>query len=225
MIEPTDSLKNLIFTKQESTREQLIITPILNWKEQVKRGSASVDLRLGCSFRIPKRSQLSDFDPLLESTYKSKLVKAVNGNEKKPEKKPRSRQSEMYVGIGDSLVLHPRQFVLGNTLEYIHLPSNYAAYVVGRSSWGREGLVIATATGVHPGYSGILTLELTNLGEVPLKLYPGITIAQLFIHKVNASQKGVRDRSVFLGSTKPEGGKPISDEDLFKIMNFKEPET
>ena len=209
MIEPTDSLKDLIFTKQESTREQLVITPILNWKEQVKRGSASVDLRLGCSFRIPKRSQLTDFDPLSESRHKSKSVKAANGKEKKPQKKPLSRQDDLYVGIGDSLVLHPRQFVLGNTLEYIHLPSDLAAYVVGRSSWGREGLVIATATGIHPGYSGVLTLELTNLGEVPLQLYPGITIAQLFFHKVHVSQKGARDGSIFLGSTKPESGKPI----------------
>jgi dCTP deaminase len=220
MIESADSLKDLMFTKRESTREQLIISPILNWKEQVKRGSASVDLRLSCSFTIPKRSQLTNFDPLLESKYKRKSVKAVNGNGRKP----RSRQNDLYVGIGDYLVLHPRQFVLGNTLEWIHLPCNYAAYVVGRSSWGREGLVIATATGVHPGYSGVLTLELTNLGEIPLKLYPGITIAQLFIHKVNTREKGVWDRSVFLGSTKAESGNPISDEDFFKIDNFKERE-
>ena len=220
MIEPADSLKDLIFTKQESTREQLILTPILNWKRQVKKGSASVDLRLGCSFRIPKRSQLTDFDPL-DTTYDRMLLTRPD----QKETKSRSRQSDLYVGIGDYLVLHPRQFVLGNTLEYIHLPSNLAAYVIGRSSWGREGLVIATATGVHPGYSGILTLELTNLGEIPLKLYPGIIIAQLFVHKVNAPRKGVGDHSVFLASTKPESGKPISEEDAFKIRNFKEPET
>jgi len=209
MIEPSDRLEELIFSKQENTREQLIITPILNWKGQVKKGSASVDLRLGCSFRIPKKSRLTDFNPL-DADY----------DRKRP-----GLQDELYIGIGDYLVLHPRQFVLGNTLEYIHLPSDLAAYVIGRSSWGREGLVIATATGVHPGYSGVLTLELTNLGEIPLKLYPGITIAQLFIHRVNAPHKGGGDHSFFLGSTRPESGKPISDEDIFKIRKFNESET
>jgi dCTP deaminase len=219
MIESSDSLKSLIFNKEKSTSELLIITPVLNREAQVKEGSASVDLRLGCSFRIPKKSQLTDFDPL-DTSYDREPVK--RSDEKNS--KPLSRQSDLYVGIGGYLVLHPRQFVLGNTLEYIHLPSDLAAYVVGRSSWGREGLVIATATGVHPGYSGILTLELTNLGEIPLKLYPGITIAQLFIHKVNVPRKGAIEHSVFLASTKPESGKPISDEDLIKIRNFKERE-
>lgn len=220
MIKTADSLADLMFAKEKPTRERLVVTPILNWKGQVKKGSGSVDLRLGCSFRIPKRSRLTDFDPL-GSMHRRKQV-APSDQEKR---KSRSRQDDLYVGIGDFLVLHPRQFVLGNTLEWIHLPSDLAAYVVGRSSWGREGLVIATATGVHPGYSGILTLELTNLGEIPLKLYPGIVIAQLFVHTVDASVKGATEYSIFLGSTEAESGKPISEEDLFKISHFEDPET
>ncbi len=221
MIKTADSLADLMFAKEKPTRERLVVTPILNWKGQVKKGSGSVDLRLGCSFRIPKRSQLTDFDPLLESSYERESVKTLN----EKDGKPRSRQSDLYIGIGGSLVLHPRQFVLGNTLEWIHLPSDLAAYVVGRSSWGREGLVIATATGVHPGYSGILTLELTNLGEIPLKLYPGIAIAQLFVHTVDAPRSGATEHSIFLGSTEAEGGNPISEEDLFKISHFRDSET
>jgi len=58
------------------------------------------------------------------------------------------------------------------------------AYVAGRSTWGRLGLIVATAVGVHPGFAGNLTLELRNLGETPLTLYPGQTIAQLFFHLV-----------------------------------------
>lgn len=72
--------------------------------------------------------------------------------------------------IGDFFVLHPRQFVLGETIEWVHLPVDLSAYVLGHSSWGRDGLVIATATGVHPGYSGIITLELSNIGEISLSL-------------------------------------------------------
>jgi dCTP deaminase len=64
------------------------------------------------------------------------------------------------------------------------------AYVVGRSTWGRLGLIVATALGVHPGFSGALTLELRNLGETPLRIYPGQVVAQLFFHDV-ASPAGV----------------------------------
>ena len=63
------------------------------------------------------------------------------------------------------------------------------AYVVGRSSWGRLGLIVATAIGVHPGFAGPLTLELRNLGETPLRLYPGQPIAQLFFHPVQTSDE------------------------------------
>jgi dCTP deaminase len=58
------------------------------------------------------------------------------------------------------------------------------AYVVGRSTWGRLGLIVATAIGIHPSFAGSLTFELRNLGETPLTLYPGQTIAQLFFHTV-----------------------------------------
>lgn len=110
--------------------------------------------------------------------------------------------------MGDYFVLHPRQFVLGETLEWIHLPADLAAFVTSRSSWGRDGLIIATATGVHPGYSGILTLELTNLGEIPLRLYPGLSVAQLFIFEVLAEKDADVSPSTFNLSTGPTVGDP-----------------
>jgi dCTP deaminase len=87
---------------------------------------------------------------------------------------------EYYAPVGDYLVVHPHQFVLAQTLEYVRLPRFLMAYVVGRSTWGRLGLITATAIGVHPLFSGNLTLEIRNLGETPLRLYPGESIAQLF---------------------------------------------
>ena len=77
-----------------------------------------------------------------------------------------------------------------------------SAYVVGRSSWGRDGLIIATATGVHPGYSGIITLEISNVGEIPIYLYPGLSIAQLFIQEVTPGVTG-DVFSTFRGSSSP----------------------
>lgn len=92
---------------------------------------------------------------------------------------------EYYAPVGDYLVVHPHQFVLAQTLEYVRLPRFLMAYVVGRSTWGRLGLITATAIGVHPLFSGNLTLEIRNLGETPLRLYPGESIAQLFFHSVD----------------------------------------
>jgi dCTP deaminase len=88
-------------------------------------------------------------------------------------------------------------------LEWIRLPRNLAAIVTGKSSWGRRGLIIATATGVHPGFSGCLTLEITNLGEIPIKIRPGIHICQLFVHKM-VSETVDADKSRFAVSRKPK---------------------
>lgn len=78
--------------------------------------------------------------------------------------------------------------MLAQTLEYIRLPSDLMAYVVGRSTWGRLGLIVATAVGIRPRFAGNLTFELRNLGETPLRLYPGQTIAQLFLHKISPNE-------------------------------------
>ena len=74
------------------------------------------------------------------------------------------------------------------------MPDDLMGYVVTRSSWGRHGLVIATAIGVHPGYCGVLTLELRNLADVPLRLYPGQRILQLFLHDVDGQPSERRAR-------------------------------
>jgi dCTP deaminase len=91
-------------------------------------------------------------------------------------------------------VLHPGHFVLGATMEWIRFPAKLSGYVVGKSSWGRRGLVIATAVGIHPGFSGCLTLEITNLGEMPIEIIPGMQICQLFIHDVS-TQSERKDRA------------------------------
>jgi len=62
--------------------------------------------------------------------------------------------------------------------------------VLGRSTWGRLGLIVATAVGIQPNFAGTLTLELRNLGEAPLSLYPGQIIAQLFFHEVAGAEEG-----------------------------------
>ncbi len=117
--------------------------------------------------------------------------------------------------FGKEFILQPRGFVLGVTLEWVRLPSNLAGYVIGRSSWGRRGLIIATAAGVHPGFTGCLTLELSNVGEIPIAIKPGIPICQLFLH--TTEQTDLVDKSVFVGLRRPTLGK-IDLDDVAKKL-------
>src|ERR1700686_4755730 len=152
------------FSAQGATR--LVVAPILEPKEQMASGRAAIDVRLGSRFR------------LAETTTEG-VVDTVLRPERTAPKQP------LFVPFGQSLVLHPHQFLLGETLEFVRLPVDLMAYVVGRSSWGRDGLVVATAVGIHPGFTGAVTLELRNLGELPISLYPGDPVAQLFVHDVS----------------------------------------
>jgi dCTP deaminase len=131
----------------------------------VNSGSAAVDIRLGTWFVTPRNTRLAVLNLVRkpeDHIDEAKLTK------------------RHYVPFGGQFILHPRSFVLAATLEWIRLPADLAGYIHGRSSWGRRGLIIATASGIHPGFTGCLTLELTNLGEIPIEITPGMAICQLF---------------------------------------------
>ena len=153
--------------KRESAN-RLVVSPLLDEKNQIKEGQASIDMRLGFDFCLVTASSFGVISEFAENGVRPQSLAKLYRKE--------------YVPFGSSIVIHPHQFLLAQSLEYIRLPSDLIAYVVGRSTWGRLGLIVATAVGVHPGYAGTLTLELRNLGETPLTLYPGQTIAQLFFH-------------------------------------------
>ena len=139
--------------------KRLVVTPLL---PEYATG-ASIDLRLGNGFIVFVRSLTASFDPLQQ------------------DRDPRQVQRKIELAWGDSFVLHPSELVLAATLEYIVLPDDLTAQVVSRSSYGRLGLLSATAIQVHPNFHGCLTLELVNLGTVPLVLTPGERIAQLVV--------------------------------------------
>ncbi|HMJ97215.1 MAG TPA: dCTP deaminase [Thermoleophilaceae bacterium] len=120
---------------------------------------ASVDLRLSTSFRVFHNHRLPAID----------LAEPPTGVTE-------------HVQIEDtaSFVIHPGEFVLGSTVEWVELPDDIVARIEGKSSLGRLGLIVhATAGFVDPGFSGTLTLEITNLTRVPIILWPGKPIAQL----------------------------------------------
>ncbi len=168
--------------------DPLVIVPRPDIEALKASGSASLDLRLGTWFVSLRQARMTHLE-VQDEDASPRLTK------------------EHYVPFGERFVLHPRSFVLSATLEWVRLSACLGAYVVGKSSWGRRGLIIATATGVHPGFKGCLTLELSNVGEVPVELWPGMTICQLFFHHVEAADDSAVDRSQFVGRRKPALGK------------------
>ena len=190
--------------KPANPEDPLIITPAPDLQVLQKSGSASVDIRLGCWFLAcrPSRAALLDvYENRADLPSEARLTKSY------------------YVPFGEGFILHPKAFVLGVTLEWIRLPADRAAYVVGRSSWGRHGLIIATATGVHPGFTGCLTLELSNVGEIPIRVKPGTTICQIFIHQVQSGDPKLVDRSSFIGRRKPTLGAIQLDKTAQKLAS------
>src|SRR5579883_2067634 len=180
--------------------DPLVIVPMVDPDEFAASGSASIDLRLGTWFVSLRQARMSH----LEVDAPSQNIQFAKTH---------------YVPFGESYYLHPRSFVLATTLEWLRLPGNMAAYVIGRSSWGRRGLIIATATGVHPGFKGCLTLEITNVGEIPIAIRPGMAICQLFFHEVIGDESSNSDRSQFAGSRKPSIGRIRPDDFFRKLTN------
>lgn len=141
--------------------DPLVVSPLIDMHQV---GAASIDVRIGHQFIILQRSVVPHIDPSRPETLRKSLFRT---------------QQTVRVQTGQKFIIHPRQLVLGATLEYLSMPRDMAATVEGRSSWGRLGLIIATASSVAPGFKGCITLELVNDGEVPIVLRPGMRIAQL----------------------------------------------
>lgn len=198
-------LKELIY-HTENVAERLVVTPILDPNAQISDSSAAIDIRLGTKFIVPKKANVPYID-VDDLAFLGKFEKSVE---------------TVYVPYGEALTLHPGHFVLGNSLEYFHFPSNLSGYVVTRSSWGRLGLVVATAIGIHPGFFGVLSLELSNSGEVPISVYPGLAIAQVFFHEVTAVPSDTRARaySAYLGATEGELSQLSPHQELKKLKRL-----
>jgi dCTP deaminase len=141
-------------------KHRLIVTPLLDRAAQV--GPGSIDLRLGTEFLEIDRA-----DQPVVDVYKL------------PSSREAARGRRTVLPLAGTLTLHPGQFILGSTFEFLSLPLDISGQVVSRSSWGRLGLLVATAVAVQPGFKGVLTLELVNTGSVPIVLRPGARIAQL----------------------------------------------
>ena len=187
------------------TGDPLVVAPCPDLEELKNSGSASIDLRLGTWFVLLREYRMT-YLRIVDEKEKNEPedeLESGNGGKRPSEawaEKPHTKH--YYVPFGESFFLHPGCFALGVTLEWLRMPSGLAGYVVGRSSWGRRGLIIASAFGVHPGFTGCLTLELSNIGEIPIEIMPGLTICQLFIHRVEG-EGAEGDKTPFIGQRRP----------------------
>jgi dCTP deaminase len=151
----------------------LCVTPLIDAASQI--GEGSIDIRLGPDIIVsPRATGSTVFDPSDPATFRENLDR---------------RQEYIRRGVGDPFLLQPGEFVIGRSLEYVTLPADVSAEALGRSSWGRLGLVIATATLIQPGFKGTITLELANVGDTPIMLTVGLNIAQLVFQRCDSANR------------------------------------
>jgi len=153
----------------------LSVAPLLS-RDQI--GAASVDLRMGNVVLIIRARGSSHVDP---AAAKVKPLASDHLREVSLQQK----YERFELPFETRFLLHPGGLALVPTLEWVSLPADLMGAVTARSTWAREGLSIATATLIEPGYQGIVTLELANLGEIPIALYPGLQIAQIAFTEVD----------------------------------------
>ncbi|MFC8448390.1 dCTP deaminase [Kitasatospora sp. NPDC057223] len=127
---------------------------------------SSIDVRLDRFFRVFENHRYPHIDPSEEQPDLTRLVEP-EGDE--------------------AFILHPGEFVLASTYEVISLPDDVASRLEGKSSLGRLGLLTHSTAGfIDPGFSGHVTLELSNVATLPIKLYPGMKIGQLCLFRLSS---------------------------------------
>ncbi len=130
---------------------------------------SSVDVRLDRYFRVFNNSQYTHIDPAVRQDDLTALVEPKDD---------------------EPFVLHPGEFVLGSTLEVVTLPDDLAGRLEGKSSLGRLGLLTHSTAGfIDPGFSGHITLELSNVANLPITLWPGMKIGQLCLIRLTSASE------------------------------------
>ncbi|ARC58276.1 Deoxycytidine triphosphate deaminase [Frondihabitans sp. 762G35] len=138
---------------------------------------SSIDVRLDRFFRLFDNHKYPFIDPAEDQPELTHLVE--------------SRPDEPFI-------LHPGEFVLGSTYELVSLPDDIAARLEGKSSLGRLGLLTHSTAGfIDPGFSGHVTLELSNVATLPIKLWPGMKIGQLCYFRLSSPAENPYGSSIY----------------------------
>ena len=127
---------------------------------------SSIDVRLDRLFRVFNNGKYTHIDPAVQQDELTSLVEVEDER---------------------AFVLHPGEFILGSTFEAVTVPDTLAARLEGKSSLGRLGLLTHSTAGfIDPGFSGHITLELSNVANLPITLWPGMKIGQLCLFRLTS---------------------------------------
>ena len=138
---------------------------------------SSVDVRIDKYFRVFENHRYPHIDPAIEQPDLTRLVEPA---------------------VDEPFILHPGEFVLASTYEVITLPDDVAGRLEGKSSLGRLGLLThSTAGWIDPGFSGHVTLELSNVATLPIELWPGMKIGQLCLFRTSSPSEFPYGSSVY----------------------------
>lgn len=158
--------------------------------------ASSMDLRLGNVFKLYEHSKFAVLDPKRPETFQGNM-------------------RTITVQDGDPFLVQPGEFVLGVTQERITVPDDLVVRVEGRSSLGRLGIIVHSTAGfVDPGFSGTITLEISNLNRLPVALYPGMRICQLAFEQMTSPAEVPYHRkpgSKYQGQVLPEESRLMND--------------
>ena len=166
--------------------------------------ASSMDFRLGHFFKVYDHASQAILDPANPETLQNctKLIEIAEG-------KP--------------FIVQPHEFVLGVTIETIKLPDDLVARVEGRSSLGRLGIIVHSTAGfVDPGFSGTITLEISNLNRMPIALYPGMRICQIAFEQMSSAADTpyhAKPFSKYQGQILPEESRLDHDPEFAKSLD------
>jgi dCTP deaminase len=154
---------------------ELKVDPLPDYEKAL--GPVSLDFRLGHDFLIFTRTSYPFIDVKKPETFKD-ITEEVH-----------KRSDEQFI-------IHPGEFILASTLESLELPNYLAGRLEGKSSLGRLGLVVhSTAGKFDPGWKGKLVLEITNIGVLPIALYPEIRVCQMLFEQISTKTVGYTERT------------------------------
>ncbi len=158
--------------------------------------ASSMDMRLGNVFKLYEHSKFAVLDP--------KRPETLSGN-----------MRTITIPDGDSFMVQPGEFVLGVTREKITVPDDLVVRVEGRSSLGRLGIIVHSTAGfVDPGFSGTITLEISNLNRMPVALYPGMRVCQLAFEQMTSPAEmpyNLKPGSKYQNQVLPEESRLMND--------------
>ncbi|RKT51670.1 dCTP deaminase [Saccharothrix australiensis] len=149
--------------REEVGSGRLVLEPF----DDVMVQPSSIDVRLDRFFRVFNNTRYTHIDPSIQQDDLTSLVETQDD---------------------EPFVLHPGEFVLGSTFELVTLPDDLAGRLEGKSSLGRLGLLTHSTAGfIDPGFSGHITLELSNVANLPITLWPGMKIGQLCLFRLSSA--------------------------------------